>query len=387
MTPARQYYILVGIETDPTFYHGEHAHRPALLDHDRSKGVLTRLAAELRAISPRFEKCTLSMAGALFDQAQVLRPQFPLFKALESLERSGIPDNQAQAGLLAVGAEDQQVPRAELQPEPRIFPGTLQLLPLVLAAPADPGAGPDTGINELFAGLGQLSGGLTSEIGEHFQVSAKQARFMTIQQLGDLLRRQLESQGFLPLWELLDAAIRSSSDTLEVRTGQGLRFKWQQGAIHGYFETFDWWARLGAGSAAVAPGGQLQTAYTAWTREYRHYRRVLEEHGVTLALHLPGFDDSVLDDSFLLEESTVVPALDAVPLTEHVAGELGTLAVTAVSGQRQVNFYPLRASGINDLHSYIREHDLVGDIACPGHICYDEQTRQLVADTLPPQTT
>jgi len=53
-----------------------------------------------------------------------------------------------------------------------------------------------------------------------------------------------------------------------------------------------------------------------------------------------------------------------------------------VSGNRQMNFYPLQAGGLNDLHQFIRDQGYTGDTAYPGRLCYDESSRQLIAETL-----
>ena len=110
---------------------------------------------------------------------------------------------------------------------------------------------------------------------------------------------------------------------------------------------------------------------------------MLTAHGVKVCQHLPGLEDAELKDSFLLEESTVIPGASALPVTEHSAVELGTIAVTVVSGNRQMNFYPLQPNGLNDLHHFIHEQGYSGDVAYPGRICYDENSRQLISECLP----
>ena len=206
---------------------------------------------------------------------------------------------------------------------------------------------------------------------------------MTITDLNALLRLQLEHYGFLPLWELLDAAMTSATDNLEVSTATGLTFKWQDRMVHSFFETFDWWAQFGGGADTPANDQQLQTAYADWTREYRRYLAMLAAHGIRVSQHLPGLEDAELQDSFLVEESTNIPGQSAAPVTEHSADDLGVVAVTVISGNRQMNFYPLQASGLNDLHRFIREQGFSGDVAYPGCICYDENSRQLVSEPLP----
>ena len=75
-------------------------------------------------------------------------------------------------------------------------------------------------------------------------------------------------------------------EPLEVRTAQGARFEWRNGVVHGFFESFDWWASHGAG--VTKTGQQLQTAYAAWVRGYRRYQSVLASHNIELVQHLPG---------------------------------------------------------------------------------------------------
>lgn len=376
-------YILVGVETDPTRYHGENASRPALLDRTAAEQVLAHIAADLTNMFPAINRCALSIAGALFDQTQVLRPQLPVFSALKSLQHSANPDGDFQPRLLSIGASDGQMPLPDLQPFENIPLGLLQILPILVSGPAEH---VDELVQEMehrFIETGQLSAHSAKGLEAHFQVSVNHARFMTITDLNALLHLQLKHYGFLPLWELLDAAMTPPVSALEVSTDGGLNFKWQDGAVHSFFESFDWWAQYGGGTDRAADDQQLQAAYADWTQEYRVYLTMLSAHGVKVCQHLPGLEDAELKDSFLLEESTVIPGASALPVTEHIAGELGTVAVTVVSGNRQMNFYPLQASGLNDLHEFIREQGYSGDVAYPGRICYDETSRQLISECLP----
>lgn len=377
-------YILVGIETDPTRYHGEHASRPAILERSAAEQVLSHIATDLTGMFPAINRCALTMAGALFDQTQLLRPRYPVYTALETLQQSANPGSEFQARLLSIGASKGQMPLQDLQPFENIPLGLLQILPLLVT-------GPEEHLNDLAAEMehrfleqGQVSAHTAKALESQFRVSVNHARFMTITDLNALLRMQLEHYGFLPLWELLDAAMTKQTGTLEITTGSGLRFKWRDEAVHSFFESFDWWAQRGAGAGNPASDQQLQSAYTDWTREYRRYLTMLTAHGVEVSQHLPGLEDAGLTNSFLLEESTNSPAQDAAQVTAHSADDLGTIAVTVVSGARQMNFYPLEAGGLNDLHQFIRKQGYSGDIAYPGRLCYDENSRQLVADSLPP---
>ncbi len=375
-------YILVGIETDPRRYHGENASRPVLLDRAAAEQVLAHLATDLRAMFPAINQCALSMAGALFDQTQVLSPGMLVYKALETLHQSSNSGDDFQPRLLSIGTRKGQMPLHELQPFEHIPLGLLQVLPLLVSGPIDCIGTLAEEMEHRFLEQGQLSAHSAKGLESQFKVSLNHARFMTITDLNALLRLQLEHYGFLPLWELLDAAMNTPGQVLQVKTTTGLRFEWREGAVHSFFESFDWWANHGGGAGRPASKQQLQTAYADWTREYRRYLTMLTAHGVKVSQHLPGLDDAELTDTFLLEESTMRPLRDAAPVTEHRADDLGTVAVTVVSGNRQMNFYPLLADGLNDLHRFIHNEGYSGDIAFPGNITYDEDTRQLIADTL-----
>ena len=375
-------YILVGIETDPTQYHGEHASRPALLNRLAAEQVLAHLATDLTSLFPAINRCALSMAGALFDQTQVLRPQLPVYTALEILQEAGNPGSDFQARLLSIGAKEGQMPLQELQPSSTIPLGVLQILPMLVSGPAKHVEQLAEEMEHRFLEQGQLSAHSAKNLESQFQISVNHARFMTITDLNALLHLQLEHYGFLHLWELLDAAMNPPANVLEITTTLGLRFRWQNGVVHSFFESFDWWAQYGAGADKQASDRKLETAYVDWTREYRRYLTMLTAYGVAVEQHLPNLEDAVLKDSFLIEESTMTPAQLAAPVTEHSAGELGIVVVTVVSGARQMNFYPLQASGLNDLHKFIREQGYSGDIAYPGRICIDESSRQLIPESL-----
>lgn len=376
-------HILVGVETDPTRYHGENASRPALLERAAAEQVLAHVAADLNVMFPGISHCSLSMAGALYDQTQVLRPGLPVYTALEKMQHASNPGADFKPRMLSIGASGGRMPMRELQPFESIPLGLLQILPLLVSGPA---ASVDELADEMehrFLEKGQVSAHTAKALEAQFHVSVIHARFMTITDLNAMLRLQLEHYGFLPLWELLDAALSPASSELEVSTPAGPVFKWQAGAVHSYFESFDWWAQHGAGRGLPASQQRLQAAYVDWTREYRRYLSMLTAHGVRVSQHLAGLDDAELTDSFLLEESTNSPVPSAAPVTAHGTDELGTIAVTVVSGRRQMNLYPLVARGLDDLHQFMRDEGYGGDIAYPGRLCYDEHSRRLVAEPLP----
>ena len=124
--------ILVAIESDATRYHGEHASRPRLLGRAQAQQMLAHLSADLTRLFPQIKSCALSMAGALFDQTQLLRPSYPVFSTLEKLLAGLFSGQDFQPRLLSFGAESGAMAEPELQPCADIPLGLLQTLPLTV---------------------------------------------------------------------------------------------------------------------------------------------------------------------------------------------------------------------------------------------------------------
>lgn len=382
MTALSHQHILVALEGRPGGQDSAKGGQRLLLDRSAAEEALTLVADELGALLPGVGQCALSLAGALYDQTQILRPGVPVYAALRELQRFGSPGQDFEPRLLSVGASGGRMPHPGLQPEAGTPPGALLVLPLLVSGPADTVRDLSEAMEQLFLERGDIGAGARDRLGALFQLEPAHARFMTMTDLNALLRLQLELFGFMPLWELLDAAINPPKQPLSVSTAGDLRFEWRDGAVHSFFETFDWWATEGSGRGKPAGERQLQDAYAGWTREYRRYVTMLEAHGVTVIQHLAARQDVVLTKSFFREDSTVTPGREDAPVTEHSAGDVGTVAVTVVSGGRQMNFYPLRPSGLNDLQDHIRTQGYAGDAAFPGRLCVDPDSRRLKADTL-----
>jgi len=372
--------VLVAIETDATRFYGANASRPALLGVSDSEQMLAHIAADLKALFPEISNCSLIAAGALFDQTQVLRPSYPVFRALEAVSTKGSADN-FKPGLVSIGASNGEMPSVDLQPLPEVPLGLLQLLPVVIQGPSNIISGLGQAMEYRFIEEGQLSAHSAAWLQSAFGISLHHARMMTLTDLNAMLHMQLKHFGFLPLWELLDAGLSDSIHPVRVQTESGQEFRWENGAVHIRFETFDDWATHGKGARIVAERQALAAGYADWTREVRQYLTTLRAHGLEVRFHLaPG--ESPLEGTFLKEISESAPGSGDSTITEHSYGELGTIAVTVRNGDSVENYYPLRSRGLNDIQTHIRNHvPGVHSVAFPGTILHSEKTRKLVPDT------
>ena len=376
MSERHQLPFLVAVETDPLRYHGEHAVRPAPLDVQESEQLLAHIAADLGKLFPDINQHGLCLAGALYDQAQVLRPGLPLFQAMADVARRRWKQQGQRAGLLSIGAAAGRLPRQELVPDPGLPPGVLQLLCLQLHGETDALRSLEDDMEHRFMEEGQLSPLSARALEQTFGIATTHVRFLTVTDLHAMLKLQLEHFGFPALWRLIDAALESAP-ACEVAGEAGQKFRWDDGAVHAEFQTFDHWARHGGGRALSAD--TLAEAYLAWTREYRQILITLEAHGIRVEQHLPGSAQPLT--SLFLEEAGAEAGDRPNAITEHDGGELGTLAVTVAQAGTLRHFYPLVPEGSNALHAHIAGLGVAHEgLSFPGRLCFDPNHRRLTAD-------
>jgi len=374
------YRVLVAIETDATRFYGANASRPQLLGASDSEQMLAHISADLKTLLPEISNCSLIAAGALFDQTQILMPSYPVFRALEAVSTADKADS-FKPGLVSIGAGNGKMPCEDLQPLPDIPLGLLQLLPLVVHGPSELVEELGQAMEYRFIEEGQISAHSAAWLETAFGVSINHARMMTLTDLNAMLRLQLDHFGFLPLWELLDAALSQNPDPLRVKTENGQEFEWKNGLVHTSFETFDKWASSGCGSQVIAERQSLAAAYGDWTREVRQYLTTLQAHGLDFNFLLAG-GALPREETFFIEHSDAAPGVGDPTITEHSYSELGTIAVTVRNGNTVENYYPLCPQGLNDIHAYLRKHAPgVHTVAFPGTILYDEKSRKLIPDT------
>jgi len=382
MEGTNHYRFLLAVETDATRYYGANAIRPRLLGGSDSEQLLAHLAADLKSLLPGIAHCTVITAGAMFDQTQVLRPAYPIFNALESaLAAEG--NKEFRPGLVSIGSKNAKMPLHELQPQEDIPLGLLQLMPVVIQGLEKEVAELGQTMEYRFLEEGKVSAHTASWMEAAFGISINHARFMTLTDLNAMLHMQLDHFGFLPLWELLDAALNDRTEPMRVETDSGVSLVWREGAVHTEFETFDHWASTGGGCALAGSHQVLAGGYGDWTREIRQYLTTLKAHGVDLVFHHQGRKGEPLEGNYFIEPGKVAPARKAATVTEHSFEELGTVAVSLVIDGGLQNYYPLSPEGLNAIHATIRKRVPGGNtVAFPGTILYDERSRSLQAESV-----
>ena len=376
-------HFFVAIETDATRYHGSSAARPRVLGESEAAQTLAHLAADLEGLVPGFAQCRLAMVGALFDQTQVLRPGYPVCTALAHVLTSAADSSAGGPIRISLGARQGTIPLEALQPDDAIPLGILQLLPMTVSADATRLAELGAAMEDTFLETGQVSAHTARWLESAFAIKINHARFMTLMDLNAMFRLQLEHFGFLPLWQLLDAALNEQKEECVVEVESGQVFTWRGGAVQADFQTFDHWSQCGSGMHVDSYRGKLAGAYADWTRVLRQYLTTLAAHGVPLEFFRPGLPQEALPGSYFIETSARTARPHCAEVTEHSFADLGTICVSVVIDGRQENYYPLRPQGLNDIQQAIRQRGLGGKtVSFPGTILYDEGGRNLLAEPL-----
>jgi hypothetical protein len=370
--------FLLAIETDATRYHGASASRPQLLNTGDSEQMLAHLAADLSSLLPLMAQSRLVSVGALFDQTQILRPAYPVFTAVEELLHQS-----TGAGSISLGAQDGRIRQAELQPDPDIPLGLLQLLPIVVAGSNEITDRLGMEMEHRFLEEGQVSPHTARWLENAFSIKINHARFMTLLDLNAMFRLQLEHFGFLPLWQLLDAALNARTEPVEVGLENGQVYNWRDGAVDTEYQSFDFWSNSGGGREMDSYRGKLAGGYADWTRVTRQFLTVLQAHRVPFRFYLPTQAGKPLEGSYFVEKTATQVRPGRAEITEHSFAELGTICVTLIKNGRQENYYPLTSEGLNDIHRAIRDNGSSDrTVAFPGSILFDESTRCLLAESV-----
>jgi hypothetical protein len=373
--------LMLAIETDATRYHGDSATRPRLLNTNDAEQLLAHISADLTALLAKASECRLITVGALFDQTQVLRPNYPVFSALEKL----ITENHGSSfpGSVAIGAENERVPYSGLQPESDIPLGLLQILPVVISGPSDVIDELGEAMEHRFLEEGQLSPHTARWLESAFAIKINHVRFMTLMDLNAMFRLQMEHFGFLPLWKMLDAALNNLPEPVEVSLENDQTYQWIDGVVRATFQSFDYWSNQGGGKNVASDRGTLSESYAHWTRKNRQLITVLNAHQVPLEFQSSEQLDETFNGSFLVEKSKLQAHSDSAVITEHSFAELGVICVTVTNEGHQKNYYPLTSEGLNDIHKAIRSSGPSGrTVAFPGSILFDQPTRLLKGESL-----
>lgn len=226
------------------------------LSLESAAALVDVLSEDLLRVLPGVDACGLAIAAALYDQAQLLRPGFPVHAALAELYGQE-PRARQQASLMAFGSSAGQMAKAELEPDPRLIGSPLLLLPFVLMAPASLQGQLAEQMESNWEEQGLASAKLALFLNQAFSIRTEHVRFMTQTDLCAICSVQYSQAGLEPLWTLIECALLSPHRQESVTSDRGLSWSFADGQV----------------MHAVPLAG-------AQTQEARQYQAILAAHGI-----------------------------------------------------------------------------------------------------------
>ncbi len=224
-----------------------------VLDRRHAERLVGELAADLAGHVPAVRALDFVAVGALYDQAQLLRPQWPLHAALaEALDR--LPE-AGGARVIALGAHEGRMPSAALEPEEALLGSPMLVVPCLLAGRPERAAEVGHQLETELLDRGLAGASLALALGDAFGVRVSHARHMTTFDLCAMACAQYGHAGLAAIWQVIEAALLAPERAHAAALPNGDLLQWREG------------------SASID---------TRDPRQFAHCRAILAAHGLEL---------------------------------------------------------------------------------------------------------
>ena len=224
----------------------------SVADRSHSECIAAAIANDLLKLDSSISSLDLAVAGALFDQAQILRPGWPAHAALLELQ-SRVLAVAARAEVLAIAAHDGAMPLPTLEPESRLFGSPLLILPWVLHGEAEVASATASRFEHDLLDRGMASSDLALALQDAFGIAVRHVQHLTVFDLCAIGCAQYQQAGYAGLWQLVENALLTPTREHIVEID---------------------------GKRWVNRGDTVST--DADSRAQAHYRAILAAHGITV---------------------------------------------------------------------------------------------------------
>lgn len=343
---------------------------PMTLGRDEAAELAQLVAADLLGLVPQVASARLVLAGALFDQAELLRPGFPVWAMLEELAHR-LPRGQP-GNVIAFGHHAGRMPVPELEPSAIYADGPMRLLPASLLAPATLAEDLSTQLEIQLVGRGEAGVKTADWLMRTLGVRLEHVRYLSRNDLLALTCVQYEHVSLAPLWALLETALLTPERDESAMSVRGLSLRYAGGAVLAQSPA-QWLSRQ--------TGDPTQRAhdFAGIVFELRQYAALLDAHRVPLQLDAAD-SKTEATDGYLLETRAAGDAnLGSAHLFAHEAPGLGVVAVTVAqpAGAERVRVlahgYPLQPRALGPLLQRLAdEYGIASELDVLGRVVLDE---------------
>jgi hypothetical protein len=235
----------VSVSPHSTAVHGPRSHVTALIAVEceipgtpprttlgrRTADVLADAVAHDLAIQvSEIRALDFVFVGALYDQAQLLRPGWPLHAALaEALDR--LPRDPQASHVVSLGSHEGRLPLSALEPERDLLGSPMLVMPWLLAGPGEVIGAVGQRLERELLDHGLISAELALALGEAFGMKTAHARHMTTLDLCALACAQYEHAGLGAIWQVIETALLRPAQTQTVRLDDGSDLRYADGVV------------------------------------------------------------------------------------------------------------------------------------------------------------
>ncbi len=257
------------------------------LERSDAQSLMAVLAKDLARLFPEVEGLDLVLSAACYDPAELLRPGWPVYRALGQLAEIS-PGETGR--LIAFARHQSEFPAPALIPEATLAGGPLQVVPLLVM-------GDDRRIAALGARMeaellerGMAGAETALQAQALFELPLEHARYMSLNDLCAMTAMQYQHAGLQPVWQVIEAALFDVAEALFEDEAELPPMLLDAGRVCIGAHAFSAWCeQFGAGLDADA----LARRFGLWQARLRQIEAVLASHGlVTQRVALAENDDA-----------------------------------------------------------------------------------------------
>lgn len=354
---------------------------------DEAAELAALVAADLHGLVPQVDAARLALAGALFDQVELLRPGFPVWTTLEELARR-VPRDHLE-NVVAFGTHEGHMPAPPLEPSAVYADGPMRLLPMSLLVPAEQAEELSEQLEVQLVGRGEMGTHTADWLMRALGIRLEHARYFSRNDLLALTCVQYEHVNLAPLWVLLETALLTPYHDESTMSARGLALRYAGGKVLAQSPS-QWLAEQGD---ARDPDGIRQRAhdFAGIVFELRQYAALLDAHQLPLQLQPLDAGASEAAGGCLVETLAAAEPGDGPPaLFAHEAPGLGVVAVTVAQrggdghARALAHGYPLQPQALGPLLARLADrYGIAAELQALGRVVLDDGGRLGAPATAP----
>jgi hypothetical protein len=342
-------------------------------NRDEAAELAELVAADLHGLVPQVDQARLALAGALFDQVELLRPGFPVWATLDELARR-VPRGHLD-NVVAFGSHEGYMPALPLEPATQFADGPMRLLPLSLLTPETLAEDLSEQLEVQLVGRGEAGARTADWLMRTLGIRLEHVRYLSRNDLLALTCVQYEHVNLAALWTMLEAALLTPYRDDDAITARGLALHYSGGSV--FAQSPSQWLT----TQLLDDDAARRHALAGIVFELRQYAALLEAHQLNLRLQPLTDRGDEAGTGYLLETLAAVETGYEPPgLFAHEAPGLGVVVITVAQrgeggrARALAHGYPLQPQALPVLLALLADrYGIDAGLHALGRIVLDER--------------